>query len=61
MNFTDSAYTMSGEEMLLAAERQFAMAEAVDSFAVWLYERGGWFLLLRWAEVSRGVGDKHGG
>lgn len=56
MNLTEDAYGMPTGMLLHEAGRQFAMAEIVrDSLQQGLYERGGWFLLLVWAERTCGV------
>jgi hypothetical protein len=54
MNLTESAYLLTPEECMREAGRQFAMAEVVGrhNWQGALYERGGWFLLLRWAEIT---------
>lgn len=65
MHLAEQAYDMPNGMLLHEAGRQFAMAEIVrDTWQQVLYERGGWFLLLVWAERTCGVdlpdGGKHG-
>jgi hypothetical protein len=51
VNLAEDAYDMPTGMLLHEAGRQFAMAEIVrDDWQQTLYERGGWFLLLVWAE-----------
>lgn len=61
MNLAEDAYQMPTGMLLHEAGRQFAMAEIVfDGLQRVLYERGGWFLLLVWAERTDGVNPSHG-
>jgi hypothetical protein len=51
VNLSEDAYQMPTGMLLHEAEKQFAMAGLVrDGWQQTLYERGGWFLLLVWAE-----------
>lgn len=62
MNLAESAYDMPTGMLLHEAGRQFTMAEIVrDTWQQVLYERGGWFLLLVWAERTDGVKTLDGG
>lgn len=56
VNLTETAYDMPTGMLLHEAGRQFAMGEVVhDGWQQRLYERGGWFMLLVWAERTAGV------
>jgi hypothetical protein len=56
MILTEDAYRMPTGMLLHEAQRQHAMAEITrDDWWQTLYERGGWFLLLVWAERTCGV------
>lgn len=54
MHLTDDAYLFTPEECLREAGRQFAMADVVGPrhYMTALWQRGGWFVLLRWAELT---------
>lgn len=54
MNLSDQMYLLTKEECLREASRQFAMADAVGRRHCMnaLWQRGGWFALLRWAELT---------
>jgi hypothetical protein len=59
MNLTEDAYRMPTGMLLHEAQRQHAMAEITrDDWWQTLYERGGWFLLLVWAERTCGVSGR---
>lgn len=51
MNLAESAYTMTMEEAMTEAHKQFAMAE-IDPENAWLWERGGWHMLLWWTALN---------
>jgi hypothetical protein len=51
-NLIESADSMLAEEALTEAERQFAAAEITDGFMAWGFERGGWHMLLLWAQLT---------
>jgi hypothetical protein len=52
LNLIESADSMLAEEALTEAERQFAAAEITDGFMAWGFERGGWHMLLLWAQLT---------
>lgn len=59
MHLAETAFDMPTGMLLHEAWRQFAIAEIVrDGWQQVLYGRGGWFLLLVWAERTCAVPER---
>jgi hypothetical protein len=52
VNLIESADSMLADEALTEAQRQFAAAEITDGALSWAFERGGWHMLMLWAELT---------
>lgn len=48
----DFADSMLADEAMTEAQHQFAAAEITEGGWSWTFERGGWFMLMHWAELT---------
>lgn len=55
MNLITEADGMLSDDLLAEAEKQFAAAEIIDGFTA-CFQRGGWYMLLLWAELPYASG-----